>query len=145
MGRAALCHLLNVLLFTDPAGAEESRVLVPPVLLEASGTLTEADRIGIRTTLERYSRALETKDLALFRRAKPNLVGDEQQRLQNSFKAIRTLRIRMHVAGIEARGRGAAVRVTRQDSVNGMPSHVVQQTFVLSQRDGGWVISSIGK
>jgi serine/threonine protein kinase len=108
---------------------------------------TEAEIQGpaIRSVLDQYARALETKDLALFQRVKPNLSGEEQKRLQDSFKMIKTHKVGMRVSGIEVQGGSAVVRVARQDEVNGRQTQAVQQTFRLTQQGGGWVIDSIGQ
>jgi serine/threonine protein kinase len=108
---------------------------------------TEAEIQGpaIRAVLDEYARALETKDLALFRRVKPNLSGEEQKRLQDAFKMIKSQKVGMKVSGIEVQGGSAVVRVARQDEVNGRQTQAVQQTFRLSQQGGSWVIESIGQ
>ena len=62
-----------------------------------------------------YGRAIETKDLALFRSVKPNMSGDEERRLQQGFRAVNSQRVNLTVASIDRRGETASVVVQRRD------------------------------
>ena len=46
------------------------------------------DESAIRRVVAAYARAIETKDLALFRSIKPNLGADEERRIQQGFRAV---------------------------------------------------------
>jgi hypothetical protein len=93
-----------------------------------------------------YERAVEAKDIALFRSVKPNLSGDEQKRLEDAFKAIKSQDVGLTIEGIDVSGARATVRASRRDTVNGKPMPAaVPQTFRLSQTADGWKIDSIGQ
>ena len=92
-----------------------------------------------------YARAIEGKDLALFRAVKPNLSGDEEKRLQESFKAIKSQQVGITIDSIQVDGAQATVRVSRQDTINGKPMRAVHQTFRLAQAGPGWTIQTIGQ
>jgi hypothetical protein len=100
---------------------------------------------AIRRVIAEYGRAIEAKDLTLFRQVKPNLSADEAKRLEAAFKAIKSQQVGIAVESIQVSGAEAVVRVARQDVINGKPVQKVQQTFRLAQQGGGWVIQSIGQ
>ncbi len=95
--------------------------------------------------LAEYARAIESKDLGLFASVKPNLSGDERKRLEASFKAIKSQQVRIVVEAVQVAGAQAAVRATRQDTINGKAQPAIQQSFVLALGSAGWKIESIGR
>ena len=93
-----------------------------------------------------YGRAIETKDLVLFRSIKPNLSPDEERRLQQGFRAVTSQRVTLTIASIDRRGDTASVVVQRRDvlEVNGRRQSVdARQTLTLHRAGGGWVIADI--
>jgi hypothetical protein len=119
-----------------PAQAE-----APPVTAAAAA----AEEPAIRRVLADYARAIEGKDLALFRAVKPNLSGEEEKRLADAFKAVKSQKVGITVDAIQVEGGSATVRVSRQDTINGNPMRAVKQTFRLVQSGGGWTIQNIGQ
>jgi hypothetical protein len=115
---------------------------VPPPPVTAAGAVHEP---AIRRVLADYGRAIEGKDLALFRQVKPNLSADEARRLEAAFKAIKSQQVGITIESIQVTGNDALVKVARQDTINGKAVQRVQQTFRLSQAGAGWVIQSIGQ
>jgi len=106
----------------------------------------EADDAAIRRVVATYGRAIETKDLALFRSIKPNLSSDEERRLQQGFRAVGSQQVRLTVTGIDRRGDTASVVVQRRDvlDVGGRRQTVdARQTLTLARAAGGWVITEI--
>ena len=99
----------------------------------------------MRRVLVDYGRALETHDLALFKALKPDLSAEEEKRLQESFKAIRSHEVGITVQSVQVEGAQATVRVSRHDVVNGKPMKEQQQMFRLVQKGSGWTIVSIGQ
>jgi tetratricopeptide (TPR) repeat protein len=120
---------------------------VPPAVIEAPPAATGApgDDAGIRKVIADYARAIEGKDLALFRAVKPNLSGEEAKRLQDSFKAIKSQKVGITIDSIQVDGAQATVRVSRQDTINGQAMRAVSQTFRLAQGGPGWTIQTIGQ
>ena len=64
----------------------------------------------MRQVIADYGRALENKDLALFRAIKPNLAGPEEK-LQDSFANIKSRRVGISVDAVQVDGDQATVRV----------------------------------
>ena len=104
------------------------------------------DDAAIRRLIATYARAIETKDLALFRSIKPNLSADEQRRLQNGFQAVSSQRVALTVLSIEKHGDDAVAMVRRRDTIEaGGRTETVnsEQTLQLAHRTGGWVVVAI--
>jgi serine/threonine protein kinase/ketosteroid isomerase-like protein len=115
----------------------------PPVVDE---TASERDERAIRQLVASYARAIETKDMALFRALKPNLSGQEEQRLQEGFRAVTSQRVNLSIVSIDRRGDSAIVALKRHDTIQaGGRQQTVdsQQTLRLSRGSGGWVIVEI--
>jgi serine/threonine protein kinase len=113
---------------------------------KAAPTRAELDDAAIRRTVASYGRAIENKDLALFRSIKPNMSSDEERRLQQGFRAVASQRVFLTVASIERRGDTASVVVQRRDvlDVAGRRQTVeAKQTLSLSRAGDGWVIVEI--
>jgi eukaryotic-like serine/threonine-protein kinase len=132
---------------TRPPATEPT--MPPPTL--APPTLTPptlgvpSQEPAVRKVIADYGRAIEGKDLGLFRQIKPNLTGDEEKRLAESFKAIKSQQVGITVESVQVEGSQATVRVSRQDTINGKPVQRVMQTFRLVQTGGAWTIQSIGQ
>ncbi len=117
-------------------------VTAPP---NAADPAAAAHDAAIRRVIAEYARAIEGKDLALFRAVKPNLSGDEEKRLQDAFKAIKAQQVGISIDSVQVDGAQATVRVSRQDTINGQPMRAVHQTFRLVQAGPGWTIQTIGQ
>jgi hypothetical protein len=99
---------------------------------------------AIRRLIADYERAIETRDLALFRTVKPNLSGQEERTLRATFAQVRSHQIDMTLGPIEVQGSQARVRLQRQDMIDGKPFNF-QQTLVLGKDAGAWTIKEIGR
>jgi hypothetical protein len=98
----------------------------------------------VRKVIAEYGRALQTKDLALFRSLKPNLSGPEEDKLRTSFANIKDWRVSISVSSVVIDGGQATVHASRNDTVNGKPVSL-HQTFTLTRGAGGWTIREIGQ
>ena len=99
----------------------------------------------MRRVIAEYGRAIGSQDLALFRSLKPDLSADEEKRLREAFKMIKSQVVGITVESVAIDGDRATVRVTRQDVVNGRPMKPAAQTFRLARSGAGWQIQSIGQ
>jgi hypothetical protein len=91
-----------------------------------------------------YGRAITTKDLALFRRVKPNLSGDEEQRLREAFQVGDQV-VAIEITAVEVTGNSAHVRLVRTDTVGGQAFEPRAQLLSLQRGPRGWTIESIGR
>ncbi|MGH9258237.1 MAG: protein kinase domain-containing protein [Vicinamibacterales bacterium] len=108
---------------------------------------TEDDDAAIRRVVATYARAIETKDVALFRSVKPNLSSEEQRRIEAGFRAISSQRVAITILSIIHRGAEASVRLGRRDTIDaGGRQQTVEsrQTLTLIRTGTGWVIREIG-
>jgi eukaryotic-like serine/threonine-protein kinase len=122
-----------------PAGT-----LPAPTLPTALPAVVNGAEPAIRKVITDYGRAFETKDIGLFKAVKPTLTSDEEKRLQESFKAIKTQRVDITFVTVQVDGASATVKVSRQDTINGIKVKPIQQVFRLAQSGGGWTIQTIG-
>jgi len=96
-----------------------------------------------------YERAIETKNIALFREIKPNLSAAEEKRLTDAFRNTDSQDVEITVNTIVIEGDSATVAVTRRDIIvvrgRTQNGNTRPQSFVLSRAGGKWVIVQIGQ
>jgi serine/threonine protein kinase len=127
----------------EPPAASRERDTSP-----AAAPPVEDDDSAIRRIVATYARAIETKDLALFRSVKPNLSAEEQRRLEDAFRSVSSQRVTITILSINRKGQEATVRLRRHDVIEaGGRSQTVesQQTLMLVHAGAGWVIRDIGR
>jgi hypothetical protein len=107
------------------------------------------DESAIKRVLATYARAIETKDLALFRSVKPNLSAAEEQRIESGFRAVASQRVAISIDSIERQGTQALVRLRRRDTIDAggrRQAAESQQTMRLARTEtGNWIIVEIGR
>jgi len=94
----------------------------------------------IRQVIAEYGRAMETRDLALYRTLKPTLSSEDEKRLREAFKASKTQRVGITVDSVQVEGDRATARATRQDVIDGRLTKAVAQTFQLVRVGATWQI-----
>ena len=109
----------------------------------------EADEdAAIRAVVAAYARAIESKDLALFRSIKPNLAADEERRIQQGFRAVTSQKVNITIVSIDRRGDRATLQLRRQDIIEAggrRQSPESRQTMTMAKSNGTWVIVEIGQ
>jgi hypothetical protein len=135
-----------------PAVEQPAPALPDPVIERRAPTVAapaaEDDDALIRRVVATYERAIETKDLALFRSVKPNMSADEQRRIEDGFRAVTSQRVEITIQAIEHRGQDASVRLRRRDVIEASGRRQTadsQQTMTLMKTGAGWVIREIGR
>jgi tetratricopeptide (TPR) repeat protein len=130
-----------------PSQAPSSAVptFTPPSAPAANVTARSGAESAVLQVIAGYARAIETKDIALFKTLKPDLSSDEEKRLQEAFKSMPFQQVGITIDAVEVDGPKAVVRVSRNDMINGKPLRPQQQTFRLARKDGAWSIQSIGQ
>ncbi len=106
----------------------------------------EEDEAAIRKVTGVYARAIENKDLSLFRSIKPNLSSEEERRLQAGFRAVARQRVSLTVQSIQRRGDEATVVLRRRDTIEvdrRQQTTESQQTLTMARARGSWVILDI--
>jgi serine/threonine-protein kinase len=122
-------------------------VTQPPVTVPVTvppATLPVSEEPAVRRVIAEYGRALQNKDLALFRSVKPNLSGSEEDKLRASFANIKDWRVNISISSVVIDGSQATVHASRNDTVNGKPVSL-HQRFTLTKGAGGWTIREIGQ
>jgi len=104
------------------------------------------DDAAIRQLVASYARAIEGKDLALFRSIKPNLSREEERRLQDGFRAVTSQRVNLAIVSLDRTGDTASVVVNRKDVVRAGGREYTtdsRQTLQLVRTATGWGIVDI--
>ena len=125
----------------DTSESDRARTATPPAAPTAAD-----DEGAIRRLVATYARAIETKDLALFRSIKPNLSAEEQRRLENGFRAVTSQQVSLTIVSIERHRDDASVVIKRRDTIDaGGRRQTVDsdQTLQLARAAGGWVVVTI--
>jgi hypothetical protein len=108
----------------------------------------ETDEAAIRRIVASYGRAIEGKDLQLFRSVKPNMSAEEQRRIEEGFRAVTSQQVNIVILSLEQRGQEASVRIRRRDTIlvgGRQQTSETQQTLTLTRAASGWVIREIGR
>ena len=127
---------------TLPPTTQAPATMPPATLPPATQPVSEEP--AVRRVIAEYGRALQTKDLALFRSIKPNLSGAEEDKLRASFANIKDWRVNISISSVLIDGSQATVHASRNDTVNGKPVSL-HQTFTLTKGASGWTIREIGQ
>jgi hypothetical protein len=106
----------------------------------------EEDEAAIRQVTATYARAIEGKDLALFRSIKPNLSREEERRLQDGFRAVTSQRVDLTILSIDRRDNDASVVLRRRDTIQAggrQQTTESRQTLTLARTSAGWKVIDI--
>ena len=106
---------------------------------------TKSQEEAVKRLLATYERAIETKDLALFRSVKPNLTSDEEHRLKKAFDSTRTQQVTITVASMDCQEKTCVVHLNRRDTLDASIVSSFPQTMRLTQGPDGLVIEEIGR
>jgi serine/threonine protein kinase len=105
--------------------------------------VAESDDAAIRRVIQTYKRAIETKDIGLFRSVWANLSRSAETLLMNSFKQIDSQQIDLRVENLRIDGRKASAQIARRDTLITAGRRQVQnsiQTLRFEKTDSGWFI-----
>jgi hypothetical protein len=100
----------------------------------------------MRRVTATYARAIETKDIGLFRTIKPNLSREEERRLQDGFRAVTSQKVATTIVSIDRKADEATVVLRRRDTIQAGGREQTaesQQTLRLARAGGAWVILEI--
>jgi serine/threonine-protein kinase len=104
---------------------------------------TPNDEAAVRQMLTSLKRAIEEKDLALYKRMRPGLTADEEKRLRDSFSNVASQQVDYGVDSVSFDGDKATLHVTLTARVSGKANPPVRQVMRLVRSDSGWVIDQI--
>ena len=119
---------------------------VPERPAPAGPSAAELDDRAIRQVIANYGRAIEKKDIRLFRSIKPNLSAADERRLQDGFRAVTSQRVNIDILSIARETDEASAVIRRRDEivVAGRTQQTdARQTVTLARTAAGWVITDI--
>jgi hypothetical protein len=114
-------------------------------LLARAATASKTQDEAVRQLVASYARAIETKDLELFRSVKPNLSAEEERRLRKAFDSTKTHEVTINVQAVECEATSCVARLMRRDTLDRSIVSSFPQTLRVSQGPQGWVIEEIGR
>ena len=130
----------------QPAEPPAARAPAPAVVLPPASPVA-SDEDAIRGVIRTYERAIETKNVELFRSIRPGLSAAEETRLRNSFRQVESQEVDITIEDLRVDGRMATVRLARRDTVSSGGRRQTQssrQTLRLERTGAGWVIVELG-
>jgi hypothetical protein len=130
-----------------PSLTPPSLEVAPPTLApQPPPTLPAAalDEPAVKRVIADYARAIESKDLVLFRSVNPGLSPDAEKRLKDAFRSVKSQGVAVTINSVRIDGNSATVRLTRRDTLDGKAMPPIEQTFTLTKGPGGWFIQKIG-
>jgi len=98
---------------------------------------------AVRHLVEQYGRAIETRDVGLFRSVMPGIGADEEARLKESFAGVRSDVVGITIRSVSMDEASATVQVLREDTVDGQRMKPVRQNLHLIRHDDRWQIRSL--
>jgi len=104
-----------------------------------------SDEAAVRQLLANLERAIEEKDLALYKRLRPGLPAEDERRLKDAFQNVASQQVDYAIESISLDGDKASLRVTRSGRVSGQAVPPVRQVIHLVRGENGWVIADIGQ
>jgi hypothetical protein len=128
-----------------PATVPPATAAPPPAAPIPTLAVGPSDEALVRRVLGDFKRAIESKDVALYKSVRPSLSGDEEKKLRAAFESVRSQEVDLSVESVSIDGSQAVVRVVRSGTVNGQPVPTQRQVFRLSKGPSGWVIRDIGQ
>jgi hypothetical protein len=145
-GLSAKCGYLAGFALATLLGGPARALAAPSAELETQdhGSASR-DEQDIRRVITEYAQAIETRDVPLFKKVKPNLSKDEEDRLRRAFATIQSQVVKITVLAIEIKGGQATARLARRDTINGSIVSSFPQTLSLGKAAGGWTIDQIGR
>ncbi len=121
--------------------ATTAPVVTTPVKLPSVAN----DEIEVRRLISEFVRAIEEKDVDLYKRLRPKLSADDERKLRTAFQNVRSQTVNLDVESVKLDGATAVVRVTRTGKVNGDAIPLTRQVFRLAKGPTGWTIQDIGQ
>src|SRR6266571_2784914 len=120
-------------------GAPALALAAPSLELETPSRVSASpDEQDIRRLITSYAQAIEARDIPLFKKVKPNLSKEEEDRLRRAFETIQSQVVKITVLAIEIQGAQATARLARRDTINGSLVSSFPQTLSLGKGAGGW-------
>jgi serine/threonine protein kinase len=104
----------------------------------------ETDDAAIRRVIGTFERAIETKDIGLYRSVRPGLTRAGEAVVRNSFNQVDSQEIDLRIESLRIDGRTASARVARRDTLVTGGRRQVQnstQTLRFEKTDAGWIIA----
>ena len=130
-----------------PTVAQPIVAATAPPVATTPATLPAAvnEEAQVRKLISDFARAIEEKDVDLYKTLRPALSADDERKLKSAFQNVRSQNVNLSVDSVKLDGATAVVRVTRTGKVNGEAVPTTKQVFRLAKSATGWTIQDIGQ
>jgi ketosteroid isomerase-like protein len=128
---------------TEPAAPSEPEERRPAAPAQPTA---EQDEAAIRRVIATYARAIENKDVRMFRSIMPNLSREEERRLEEGFRAVTSQQVNLTIVSIDRRGDHATVVLRRRDTIQAggrQQTAERNQVMTLARSGRDWTIDEI--
>jgi serine/threonine protein kinase/tetratricopeptide (TPR) repeat protein len=127
--------------------------LPPPSLAAPTTTLPPPAPVApvvnedaaVRQVIADFARAVETKDIALYRAVRPGISAEDEKHLREAFKTIRSQTVTLTIHSVQVDGGRAVVKLSRRDTIDGRSLNAMEQTIQLQKGPAGWAIQQIAQ
>jgi hypothetical protein len=116
-----------------------------PAVAAPAGDSPNRDEVDVRRAIADYGRAIQEHDLALFKKVKPNLNKDEEERLRRAFETVKSQIVNITILEIQVDGAHSVAHLSRRDTIAGSLVSSFPQTLSLQKGTDGWFIEQIGR
>jgi len=124
-----------------------AKAKLPPPSQERIAPFGPDESTRIKAVLDDFKRAIESKDLALLRRVRPGLAGDELRRLRDTFDNTAGYTLDLKVQTIQIQGDVAYARAYRRDTFRAKDGQIYREEtdarFTLKRTQDRWTIEGI--
>jgi serine/threonine-protein kinase len=128
-----------------PAPPDTRAAITPVTTLPNPAASLATEDAAVRRVVGDLARAIETKDVVLYKTLRPSLSGDDERKLRAAFENVRTQEVQFTIESVAIAERQATVRVTRSGKVNGQAVPSLRQVMTLVKGPAGWTIRDIGQ
>ena len=130
----------------QPSAPPSAAPPVPQPSASAAAIPPPSDDQPVRRVIADYERAIETKDIGLYKRIWPTISPAQEKALMSAFNNNKSKQdVQIKLLGVEMGAREATVRLQRTDVVDGKPIKPFNQTVTLVRQGDSWAIKSIGQ
>jgi hypothetical protein len=121
--------------------APPSSAVTPPAGTPAPSAATLGAESAVQGAIAAYVRAMNGKDIALFKTVKPNASKAEVEGLEASFKKVKLeVNLAVNRVVLDPSGTRAQVFTTRNDVVAGQTMKPREQVFTMVAQGSTWII-----
>jgi tetratricopeptide (TPR) repeat protein len=131
--------------FPTPTAAPPTPTAHPATPPPPTAAPVADEEPAIRKVIADFARAIESKNLTLYKSLRPNLSAEDERKLKAAFEGSNSQQVSISIGSVQVTGGEARVHVTRRDTFKGRSLDPVQQTLLMVKGPGGWTIREVSQ